>query len=164
MAGWLGAASLGLGAISGCGGSDGYFGPTVRLHGSFNGWGRSDAPAELSWDGQNYRGVVSLPGETIEMQVYVPSLLSTYGSPQAAKAAPVPAQLSVAKDQAAGGTIRVALPLPAVRSSAPAPMPAGSVATAAVPTWCGARRSIRGRSPTESCSWRSPPSATATTS
>lgn len=113
MAGWLGAASLGLGAISGCGGSDGYFGPTVRLHGSFNGWGRSDAPAELSWDGQNYRGVVTLPGETIEMQVYVPSLLSTYGSPQAAKAAPVPAQLSVAKDQAAGGTIRVALPLPA---------------------------------------------------
>ncbi|MFO0657332.1 MAG: hypothetical protein U0787_19975 [Polyangia bacterium] len=83
MAGWLGAASLGLGAISGCGGSDGYFGPTVRLHGSFNGWGRSDAPAELSWDGQNYRGVVTLPGETIEMQVYVPSLLSTYGSPHA---------------------------------------------------------------------------------
>lgn len=113
FAAWLCAAWLVSATTSGCGGSDGYVGPTVRLHGSFNGWGRGDTPDELTWDGQVYRGVVTLPGETIEMQVYVPSLLRTYGSAQMGTAVPVPSQLVVAKDQDARGTIQVALPLPA---------------------------------------------------
>ncbi len=103
---------LGFAGI-GCDGSDGYLGPTVKLQGSFNGWGRTESSPELVWDGDSYRGVVTLPGETVELQVYVPTLLRTYGSAGSARPVAIPSQFPVAKDQEAAGTIRVALPLPA---------------------------------------------------
>ena len=62
------ALSTALGVGAGCSSDDGYLGPSVRLSGSFNGWVRGEIAPELTWDGHEYRGVVTLPGETVEAQ------------------------------------------------------------------------------------------------
>ncbi len=107
-----------IGALgAGCGGDGGYFGPSVRLTGSFNGWLRGELAPELTWDGQDYRGTVTLPGETLELQVYVPTLLTSFGSARLDRLSAVPALLDVASDDGSGagmhGPLRVAMPISA---------------------------------------------------
>jgi hypothetical protein len=117
--------ALGLWSLvaAGCGGNDGYLGPSVRLTGSFNGWVRGELAPELTWDGHEYRGVMTLPGENLELQVFVPSLLSSLESVGSGASVlhGVPAQVTVSEPGAGGsadsvsrtGPMRWALPLPA---------------------------------------------------
>ena len=117
----IGTLAVGLLGVfgSGCSGSDGYLGPSVRLIGSFNGWMRGELAPELTWDGRDYRGVVTLPGETLELQVYVPTLLSALGGTGTPRVAAVPAQQEVSDAMASSdgtatnGPLRWAFPLPA---------------------------------------------------
>ena len=107
-----------IGALgAGCGGDGGYFGPSVRLTGSFNGWLRGELAPELTWDGQDYRGTVTLPGETLELQVYVPTLLSSFGSARLDRVSGVPALQDVASEDGSGtgmhGPLRFAMPISA---------------------------------------------------
>lgn len=107
----------GLALGAGCGSDDGYLGPAVRLSGSFNGWVRGELAPELTWDGHDYRGVVTLPGETVELQVVVPLLSTSYGSTSVDRTTAIPSLQAVSREDepspTARGPLKWALPMPA---------------------------------------------------
>lgn len=111
------ALSTALGVGAGCSSDDGYLGPSVRLSGSFNGWVRGEIAPELTWDGHEYRGVVTLPGETVELQVVVPQLSTSYGSTSLDRTMAVPTLQPVAREDEPNpqtrGPLKWALPMPA---------------------------------------------------
>lgn len=99
----------GLGA-AGCGAGD-FGGPVARLSGSFNGWSKGERAAALQWDGSAYRGVVELPGDALQLQLYLPYTGDLVGGgPQVGV---VPGRLATTPPGRAAPPLRIETPLSA---------------------------------------------------
>ena len=54
-------------------------GPVLRLSGDFNSWSKGEDAPSLKWDGARYVGVVELPGDKLQLQLYAPMLGQVLG-------------------------------------------------------------------------------------
>lgn len=109
----LGALGLGLGCFAaGCGeGGRARFGTSLFVGADFNGWSKSDPAAELIWDGERYRGIVTLPGDELELRLYAPATDLLIGHPRGTEAQAVPSTSQVVAGEADVALLRLAVPL-----------------------------------------------------
>jgi len=87
-------------------------GPVLRLSGDFNSWSKGEDAPSLKWDGSHYVGVVELPGDKLQLQLYAPMLGQVLGKLVGpGRSASVPGQVALQ----GGGNIepfRLSTPLP----------------------------------------------------
>lgn len=110
-AGWL-ALGLGLSLGAGCGEGDGArLGMSLRLGADWNGWATSASAPELTWDGERYHAVVTLPGDDLELRLYSPETGLLVGHPRGTPAQPVASTAQTLAAVSDVPPLRLALPL-----------------------------------------------------
>lgn len=102
----------GLCLLAGC--SSDYAGPMLRLSGNFNRWAKGERAAALQWDGSAgvYRGVVALPGDSLQFSLYSPYTQTLVGA-ASAQAEAVPGTVDTAAQTEHGQPFRLDTPLSA---------------------------------------------------